>query len=121
MEGFAIISTTVLDHPFGLLERLPKEEISEDQLFNRGVAMVRNGDGVSQMKSAPASSASARMDPVDQKAQMSASGGETFPFFDLKSQLFGSPDSPIHNYLRTLFNEVSFQNHQYVILLHLLG
>ena len=111
----------VLNQPFGLLEHLPKEEISEDKLFSRVVAMVRNGDAASQKQLDPAPSASVKGDPVGGNSQVSASGGEKFPFFDLKSQLYGSPESPIHNYLRTLFNEVPFQNHQYVILLHQLG
>jgi len=36
--------------------------------------------------------------------------------FELKSQLYAAPDSPVHGLIRTLFNEVPYDKHQYVIL-----
>jgi len=37
-------------------------------------------------------------------------------FFEFKSELYGATDSPVHLFLRTLFNEIPYENHQYVAL-----
>ncbi len=103
---------TVINNAFVLIEHFPQEETSEDVLFNRAVAMAKVLDA--RGGRTPDQVAGQLADIG--RGQVAGSGGD-YPFYQLKSELFGSPDSPIHGLLRTLYNEVPYQNHSYVRLL----
>jgi hypothetical protein len=105
-----VVVPGVVDNAFTLLGHVPGEA-TEDVLFTRAVAMARileNGRG---------------SNPHDNTEETLAAigrgrAGETMlPFYELKSQLFGAPDSPVHTFIRTLYNEIPYENHQYVALL----
>ena len=99
----------VLTNAYELLAHVPEAQLSEDDLFTLAVAMGRALHG---QTATPAADLEQRLAAIGR-----ASGGETFAFFDLKSQLFAAPDSPIHTYLRILYNEIPFEHHQYVALM----
>ena len=101
----------VIDNAFVLLGHFPEEQTSEDVLFARAVAMARALDGKKT------SSTEKTDELLSEIGQGNFAGEGEFRFFDLKSQLYAAPDSPVHNYIRTLYNEIPYGNHQYVGLL----
>lgn len=98
---------TVINNAYVLLAHFPDQQTSEDALFARAVAMARalRAPGVSAADQAQ------RLEQIGARPAV-----EAYPFFDLKSQLFASTDSPLHSTLRALFNEVPYIHHQYVAL-----
>lgn len=110
----ALVPTVVPDviaHAYELLAHVPEAQVSEDVLFTRAVAMGRAMHG---QESAPATDTAQRLAAIGSGP---AADGETYAFFELKSQLFADPDSPLHSYLRILYNEIPFAHHQYVTML----
>ena len=110
VELVPVVVPGVVDNAFTLLGHVPGEA-TEDVLFTRAVSMARvieNGQS---------------SNPHDKTEETLAAIGRgqpgemLLPFYELKSQLFGAPDSPIHTFIRTLYNEVPYENHQYVALL----
>ncbi len=109
----------VIDNAFVLLGHFPEQQTSEDDLFARAVAMAR----VLNDQQAPSEKIDELLSEIGKgnvtahagMSQNSGNGG--FPFFELKSQLYAAPDSPVHEYIRALFNEIPYENHQYVSLL----
>ncbi len=109
----------VIDNAFVLLGHFPEEQTSENVLFSRAVAMARFLSGkptTSPDISDGALSEIGRGNFAGVAGSAATGGNEEFPFFELKSQLYAAPDSPVHSYLRALFNEVPYENHQYVAL-----
>lgn len=111
----------VVDNAFVLLGHFPEEETSEDVLFARAVAMARVLDG--ERKASPPEKTDELLTAIGRGnfaggAGAAQPGGEgAFPFFELKNQLYAAPDSPVHSFIRTLYNEIPYENHQYVALL----
>jgi hypothetical protein len=102
----------VIDNAFVLLGHFPEEQASEDVVFTRAVAMARALD---DRKSVPPEKTDELLSEI---GQGNFSGGDkVYPFFELKSQLYAAPDSPVHSYLRALYNEIPYESHQYVALL----
>jgi hypothetical protein len=101
----------VIDNVFVLLGHFPEEQTSEDVLFARAVAMARALDG---QKTSSTEKTEALLSEI---GRGNFAGKGEFRFFDLKSQLYAAPDSPVHSYIRTLYNEIPYENHQYVGLL----
>lgn len=99
----------VVDNAFTLLGHFPGEA-TEDVLFTRAVAMARALNG--RQGSNPYGKTEETLEAIGQ----GQSDEGTLPFYELKSQLFGAPDSPVHTFIRTLYNEVPYENHQYVAL-----
>jgi hypothetical protein len=109
VELVPVVVPGVVDNAFTLLGHVPGEA-TEDVLFTRAVSMAR---AIEKGQSS---------NPHDKTEEtLAAIGrgqpGETIlPFYELKSELFGAPDSPVHTFIRTLYNEVPYENHQYVAL-----
>ena len=110
----------VIDNAFLLLGHFPEEQTSENALFARAVAMSRVLAG---NKIASSEKTDEILSEIGRgnfsRAEGAAPNGSDagFPFFELKSQLYAEPDNPVHSYLRTLYNEIPFGDHQYVKLL----
>lgn len=118
----------VLENAFVLLRYVPEGETSEDGLFSRAVllsqalAVLREKqpqEKIDELLTAVGrqDTEGALADPAAGDLRLLLEGGGTYPYFELKSQLYGSPDSPIHGYLRALYHEIPYENHQYVVLL----
>jgi hypothetical protein len=110
----------VIDNAFVIIGHFPEEQASEDVLFARAVAMARILDGQktsSTEKTAELLTEIGRGNYAGEAGSSQAGGEGEFRFFDLKSQLYAAPDSPVHRYIRTLYNEIPYGNHQYVGLL----
>ncbi|MBE0599338.1 MAG: hypothetical protein IH614_19015, partial [Desulfuromonadales bacterium] len=120
----------VLENAFVLLQHVPEGETSEDLLFARTVQLSRALEAlrekqpqakIDELLAAVGKQELDRL-PADQAASdlrqaLEAKGGVSYPYFELKNQLYGSPESPIHAYLRTIYHEVPYDNHQYVVLM----
>jgi hypothetical protein len=109
----------VIDNAFVLLGHFPEEQTSENALFSRAVAMARflGGKPTSPPeKTDDILSEIGRGNFTEIAGSASTGGNEEFPFFELKSQLYAAPDSPVHSYIRSLFNEIPYENYQYVAL-----
>jgi len=92
---------TVVDNAYLLLEQLPNEEMREDDIFARTVELSLALD-----------------DPAGEGREGNAPASQrSYPFFELKNQLYGAPESPIHDFLRVLYNDVPYEDHQYVLVL----
>ncbi len=107
----------VIDNPYALLENLPPEELSEDALFARAVALVENPDPQARLENDRRLVAVGQGNIPRDAGQALVDNQRTFPFFKLKSQLYGAPDSSVHQFLRILYNEVPYADHAYVGLL----
>lgn len=103
----------VIDSAFVLLGHFPEEETPEDVLFARAVAMGRVLSGVP--RAALSKQTEERLAEVGRSNVAGAEGGASF--FALKSQLYASPDTPVHSFIRALYHEVAYENHQYVALM----
>ena len=100
----------VLDNAFLLLQQVPEGETAEDDLFAQAVALTRQrmaDNGERKGLAAGDGSIAASGQAVAGK----------LPYFELKNQLYGATESPVHEYLRTLFNEIPYEKHPYVALL----
>jgi hypothetical protein len=124
-EGMIALLPTVIpkviENPYALLDRLPSNAISEDELFTRAVAMVRDQTAASPENRIHLAAAESPNDPVGTRvaprAKPPAVSSREYPFFKLKSRLYGASEDPLHHFLRVLFNDVPFQKHPYVRLL----
>lgn len=111
----------VVDNAYVLLGHFPEEQTSEDVLFARAVAMARALDGKRKMapddKTAALLSEIGRGNSAGGAAAAEAGGESALPFFELKNQLYASPESPVHGFLRSLYHEIPYEKHHYVALL----
>ncbi len=110
----------VVENAFVLLGHFPEEQTSEDALFSRAVAMSRVLTGKkasSPEKTDQILSEIGRGNFSGVETAGPTGGGEVFPFFELKSQLYAEPDNLVHSFLRALYNEIPYEDHQYVKLL----
>ncbi len=103
----------VFENAFFLLQHMPEKETSEDILFATTVTMAKT------LMAGTATGRKAEKPPAarGETASKSPEADLTSPYFELKSHLYGATESPLHEFLRTLFNEIPYENHQYVALL----
>lgn len=103
---------SVIDNAYVLLGYFPEQETSEDELFARAVAMGQVLGGAPK-GTLPASTEQQLIEIANSSTAGSQSG---LSLFELKSQLYAAPDSPIHGLIRTLFHEIPYAKHQYVAM-----
>ncbi len=103
----------VIDNAFLLLQHVPEGEMPEDELFVRTVAMGK----ILVVETAAARDTEAKLDAIGRGAAADLPGKIVAqPFFELKNRLYGATENPVHSFLRTLFNEIPYDAHQYVAL-----
>jgi len=110
VELVPVVVPEVVDNAYTLLGHVP-EAASEDVLFTRAVAMAR------VLEDGHGSNPNDRTEETLEAIGRGRADERMLPFYELKSQLYGAPDSPVHTFIRTLYNEVPYENHRYVALL----
>jgi hypothetical protein len=113
----------VIENAFTLLRYFPEGETSEEVLFGKAVKMARTIAAVRTTESQEKIEAMLRtiggregVDAAGGRTETGGDGGE-HAYFELKSQLYASPNNPVHTFLRTLFHEIPYEDHPYVPLM----
>jgi hypothetical protein len=113
----------VIENAFTLLRYFPEGETSEEVLFGKAVKMARTMAAVRNTESQEKIEAMLRtiggregVDAAGGRTEAGGDGGE-HAYFELKSQLYASPNNPVHTFLRTLFHEIPYEDHPYVPLM----
>jgi hypothetical protein len=111
----------VIENAFTLLRYFPEGETSEEVLFGKAVKMattmaaVRNTEPQEKVEEM-LERIGGRAEAPGVRSEGVVDGGE-YAYFELKSQLYASPNNPVHTFLRSLFHEIPYEDHSYVALM----
>jgi hypothetical protein len=113
-----VIVPEVIENVFLFLPHFPQEERSEEALFTTTVSMARTlsarRSSASQEKIEEMLAAIGMQGEALPAEQTEPGDPQNYPYFELKSRLYASPNDPIHGFLRDLFHEVGHGDHSYV-------
>ncbi len=102
-----VIVPVAIENIFVFLPHFPQGELSEEALFTTTVSMARTLNA--QRSVAAQEKIEGMLAAIGRGATQ-----ESFPFFELKSRLYASPNDPLHAFLRELYHEAGHEDHAYV-------